>query len=202
MPDPDTTDTSAAESREFAIDAIRSLWWATLIRGLLLVVLGIYILFRPGMSALFLTKVIGVFVIFEGTLLILAGILVDVPSRGSVLLRGAIAILLGIFIFVYSAIVAKVAVMTILYIIAAVAVLNGILEIMAAVRGRKEIEGEGWMILGGVVWVLFGILLFLAPISFGIFVIRVIGSFAILAGISLIALAFKTRSFGKELAAS
>ena len=39
-------------------DAIGKLWWVPLARGILLVVLGCYALFRPGMSALALTQVV------------------------------------------------------------------------------------------------------------------------------------------------
>ena len=46
-----------------------------------------------------------------------------------------------------------------LYIIAAWALLTGVLELIAAVRLRKVIQNELWLILSGVASVLFGIVL-------------------------------------------
>ena len=75
----------------------------------------------------------------------------------------------------------------------------GLMEIAAAIRERKEIEGEAGIILCGVLWVIFGVLLFIAPLSFGVLIIRILGAFAILAGVSLIGLAFRIRDVKKSL---
>ena len=193
------TDTTDPTPRELAKSAAGFLWWITLIRGILLLTLGIYALFRPGMSAIALTQVVGMIVIIEGIFAIMAAILGDQPSRALTLVRGALAILLGILIFSHSAIAAKLAITTILYIIGASVILIGIMEIVAAIHDRKQIEGAGGIILCGVLWVIFGIILFIAPISFGVFIVRVLGAFAILAGISLIGLAYNIRRIKKGL---
>ena len=61
--------------REHVAEALGRLWWLPLLRGLLLIILGGYALFRPGMTAVALTQVVAIFVIADGILAIIAGIL-------------------------------------------------------------------------------------------------------------------------------
>lgn len=196
MSEPDST-----LRRQEVPKAISSLWWLPLVRGILLVILGTYALFRPGMSMLVLTQVVGIFIIAEGILAIIAATMGETPSRGWSILRGVLAILVGIFVFGHSALVAGLTATFVMYLIAIAAIVLGALEIIAAIQDRKQIEGEGWLILGGVLAIVFGILLFIAPVAFTEMFVRILGAFAILNGIALIVLAFRIRGFGKALAA-
>jgi len=191
--------TDHAADRKTVLEAVSRLWWLPLLRGILLIILGAYALFNPGMTAQLLVKVIGCYVIAEGILAVLAAVMGNTPSRLWTGVRGVLAILVGVFVFGHSAIVAGVTATTILYIIATFAILAGILEIVAAIQDRKRLEGEGWMILGGVLMILFGVILFIAPLSFGTMIVRVIGLFALINGISLIVFAFRVRKVGTAL---
>jgi uncharacterized membrane protein HdeD (DUF308 family) len=192
-------DSVGVPPRPHLAEAIRSLWWLPLVRGLFLLVLGGYALFRPGMTVAVLVQVIGIFLIADGVLAILAGMLGDVPSRGWTIVRGVLAILAGIFVFANPVLVAGITAVALLYLVAITSILVGVLEIVAAIRDRNDIEGEGWLILGGVLGVLFGVLLLIAPISFGLLMVRILGVFAIIAGISLTLFAFRLRGLGKQL---
>jgi len=70
-----------------------------------------------------------------------------------------------------------------------------LLEIVAAVRLRKEIEGEFWLILAGAVSIAFGVLLLTRPGAGALSVLWLIGGYAIASGVILIALAFRARTF-------
>ena len=65
-------------------------------------------------------------------------------------------------------------------------------------EGHRE-RGEGWIILSGALSVLFGLLVLMAPLSFGLLVVRILGGFAIFFGVSLIVFAFRLRGLGKQL---
>lgn len=190
---------ATASPREILAGAIGSLWWVPLLRGIFLLILGGYALFQPGMTVAVLTQVVGIFLIADGVLAVVAGIVGGVPSRGWTIVRGVLAILIGAFVFANPVLVAGVTATFLLYLLAFAAIAMGVLEILAAIADRREIEGEGWLILGGVLTVLFGILLLIAPLSFGLLVVRILGIFAILSGISLIAFAFRLRKVGKKL---
>jgi uncharacterized membrane protein HdeD (DUF308 family) len=193
------SETTSAAPRERAAEAIGSLWWLPLVRGALLVVLGGYALSRPGMTVAVLAQVIAIFLIADGVFAVLAGILGDVPSRGWTIVRGALAILAGIFVFANPVLVAGITATALIYLLALTAIVSGILETFGAIRDRNQIEGEGWLILGGVFTVIFGVLLLIAPLSFGLLVVRILGIFAMISGISLIMFAFRLRGLGKQL---
>ena len=195
------SETSSATPRGRVEGTLGSLWWLPLIRGILLFLLGGYALFRPGMTIGALVQVVGIFVIVDGILSIVAGILGDVPSRGWVIVRGVLEILVGAFVFANPLIVAGVTATFLVSVLAFSAILSGVLEIVAAIQDRKQIEGEGWLILGGVITVLFGVVLLVSPLSFGLFMVRVLGAFAIFSGVSLVVFAFRLRRLGKKFKA-
>jgi len=195
------SEASSATPRDRVEGALGSLWWLPLIRGILLFLLGGYALFRPGMTIGALAQVVGIFVIVDGILSIVAGIMGDVPSRGWVIVRGVLEILVGAFVFANPLIVAGVTATLLVSVLAFSAILSGVLEIVAAIQDRKQIEGEGWLILGGAITVLFGVVLLISPLSFGLFMVRVLGAFAIFSGVSLIVFAFRLRRLGKKLKA-
>jgi uncharacterized membrane protein HdeD (DUF308 family) len=66
----------------------------------------------------------------------------------------------------------------------------GVLQIVAAIKLRREIEGELWLGLSGLVSILFGLFIMARPGEGALAVIWVIGAYAIIFGILLIAFAF------------
>ena len=48
---------------------------------------------------------------------------------------------------------------------------------------------------------MFGVVLLISPLSFGLFMVRVLGAFAIFSGVSLIVFAFRLHGLGKKLKA-
>jgi uncharacterized membrane protein HdeD (DUF308 family) len=70
---------------------------------------------------------------------------------------------------------------------------TGVMQIVAAVRVRKEIEGEWLLIAGGALSVIFGIVLFARPGEGAIALATVIGAFAIVYGVLLAAFALRLR---------
>ena len=188
-----------AQPRELVAEALSKLWWLPLLRGIMFIILGGYALTRPGMTANALAQVIGFIVIFDGIFLIVAGIIGEVPSRGWTIVRGLIEVLAGAFVLANSFLFTMVVGMTLVYMLAFASIMCGILEIFAAIQDRKQIEGEGWIILGGILSVIFGLILLSAPLSFGAFMVRVLGAFAIFSGVSMIFYAFRLRKLGKKL---
>ncbi len=88
--------------------------------------------------------------------------------------------------------------MILLYLIAAWAIATGIVEIIAAIQLRKEIENEWLLGIAGVASVLFGVLLAIWPGAGALAVLWVIGVYAIVFGVLLLILAFRLRNWGRQ----
>jgi uncharacterized membrane protein HdeD (DUF308 family) len=69
-----------------------------------------------------------------------------------------------------------------------------------AIRLRKEIQGEGWLIAAGALSVLFGLFLYARPGAGAVALLTVIGVFAMIFGVILIALGFKLKGFQRVAA--
>jgi uncharacterized membrane protein HdeD (DUF308 family) len=80
------------------------------------------------------------------------------------------------------------------------AIATGLLEIVAAVRLRRQIEGEIWLGLAGIASVVFGVLLVARPGVGALTILWLIGAYAIAFGVVLLLLAFKVRSGVKRIA--
>jgi uncharacterized membrane protein HdeD (DUF308 family) len=95
----------------------------------------------------------------------------------------------GIATFIWPAITALI----LLYIIAAWAIITGIFEIIAAIQLRKEITGEFWLGLSGLLSIVFGVFLFLFPGEGILTLLWLLGIYAIIFGVFLLMLGFRLR---------
>jgi uncharacterized membrane protein HdeD (DUF308 family) len=111
---------------------------------------------------------------------------------------GILGIGAGIATFVMPGITA---ILLILF-IGAWALVHGIFEIIGAIQLRKEIDNEWMLILSGVVSVLFGLIVLIAPGAGALGLIWAIAAYSIVFGISFVALAFRLKGHSHEAAAA
>ncbi len=89
---------------------------------------------------------------------------------------------------------------TLVIVIGAWAIVTGIFEIIAGIKLRDEIEGEFWLILAGILSVIFGILIWRNVAVGALTIVWLIGIYAILLGITLVALSFKVKGIQDNVA--
>jgi uncharacterized membrane protein HdeD (DUF308 family) len=78
------------------------------------------------------------------------------------------------------------------------AIVTGILDIVVAIRLRKQIEREWLLALAGVVSLVFGVLVFVFPAAGALAMVFMVSFYATLSGILLLVLAFRARKWVKR----
>ncbi len=168
-------------------------WWVVLLRGIVAVLFGLLAFFLPSITLIVLVWLFGIFAIVDGILSFERAF--SASSRHESWIWPAIVGVLGIAAGVAAFIWPGITALVLLYIIAAWALLTGIVEIIGAIRMRREISDEWLFVLGGVLSVLFGVLVFARPGAGAIAVVWLIGFYAIVLGIQRIAVAFRMRDW-------
>jgi len=166
-------------------------WWAIALRGVAAIIFGIMALLMPAITLAALILLFGVFAVVEGVFSVLAAVRGHSGAqRWFLLLEGVVGIAAGVIAFVWPGLTALV----LLYVIAAWAIITGVLEIAAAARLHNRIRGEWWLVLGGILSVVAGVWMMWAPGSGALAVVLLISAYVLLFGILQVVLAFRLRS--------
>jgi uncharacterized membrane protein HdeD (DUF308 family) len=170
------------------LQALAKNWWALALRGLVAVLFGLLTLSLPGITLITLVLLFGAYALVDGVFNVIASFRV-VSHHWAFLCEGIVGILAGILTFAWPAITAIV----LLYLIAFWAIVTGVFEIIAGIHLRKAITNEWLLVVMGVLSLLFGVLIMLAPGVGALAIVLWIGTYASVFGIFLLALAFRLR---------
>ena len=180
--------------------ALRTNWWALVLRGVVAVILGIVAFALPGVTVAALVTLFGIYALIDGVLAIVLTLkAAEVHGRwGGFLLEGILGLLFGI-----AAIAAPIALAAVfIQVLAIWALITGVLEIIAAFRLRRSVEGEWLLILVGVLSILFGIVLFAEPVAGAVVLVWILAAYGLFFGVLLIVLGFRLRKYpGRRLSA-
>jgi uncharacterized membrane protein HdeD (DUF308 family) len=170
-------------------------WWAVVLRGVAAVLFGLLALIWPDITVFVLVVLFGAYALVDGVLALVAAATGENRGRrGWLIFAGVVGVLAGIVTFLWP----EVTTLALLYVIAAWALVTGVLEIMAAIRLRREIHGEWLYIISGACSVLFGILLAVWPATGALALVILIGSFSIVFGVVLVAFGLRLRRLRQE----
>jgi uncharacterized membrane protein HdeD (DUF308 family) len=175
-------------------------WKWMMVRGVLALALGIAALLFPAGALFAFTMLFAAFAGVDGIASLIAGIQGAAHKEDrwiALVLRGVLGLVAaGLFVALPLEFTVSYALAT-LVLVAAWAIAVGLLEIVAAVRLRKEIRGEVLLALSGTITVGLGVailvLLYLQPIASILSVAWLIGAWALLGGGLLISLAWRLR---------
>ena len=173
-------------------------WWVYAIRGIAAILFGILALVWPGPTLAVLVLLFGAYAFVDGVTMLVALARGDVLARRhkwATALMGALGIIASIVALVWPGMTA----LTLLYLVAIWAISTGFLQIVAAIEFRREIDGEGWMVLGGILSIVFGGLLVAFPSSGLVTLVWMVGFWAELFGFSSLAMAHRLRGIDRDL---
>ena len=174
------------------LEVLTRYWWAFIARGVLAIALGVMVFALPAITVPVLIIVFGVYIFVDGIFLVVKAIggWKSRDDRWLLLFEGLLGIGIGVITFFAPGVTA----ISLLFFIAAWSLTTGILEIVGAIRLRKEIQGEVWWILSGIVSVLFAVLLMIFPGAGILGLIWLLGVYAFVFGVLLIALGIRVRA--------
>jgi uncharacterized membrane protein HdeD (DUF308 family) len=179
---------------ESSSDRISELWrtevtkvrWAVGVRGVLSIALGVLILVWPGISLVALTIVVGVYALANGMIELGYAFTAEAKGRrGWFVFSGLLGIAFGVMVLAWPSISS----LALLYVIGAYAIGIGILAIGASFQLPLDGRDTALMILGGLVAILFGIVMFARPGAGALVTLTLIAAFALVTGISQLVLA-------------
>ncbi len=169
-------------------------WGQLLLRGLLALFFGLYAFFRPGQMLLILVILNAAFWLVDGVFMLFASLAGTVKGANRLWLavRAVIGILAGIVVFTYPVMSTVFLVWLMVLILAFLAMFAGIQEIILGAKGKN-----GWLIFGGIIYVVFSLIILHAPIMAAGPITRIIGILVAIGGLSLSILSLRMRAAGK-----
>jgi uncharacterized membrane protein HdeD (DUF308 family) len=166
-------------------------WWMLALRGVAAIVFAFFAYFWPGLTLFALVILFGVYALADG---IMATVVGARAHWWTVMVFGLIGIAAGLVAIFRPGLTA----LALLLFIAGWAVARGILEIVAAIRLRKEITNEWWLGLAGLLSIAFGVAMFLYPGAGALSLLWVIATYALILGAMMLAFAFRLRGMGQH----
>lgn len=171
-------------------------WWLIALRGVFAILFGIIAILLPGVAIASLVLLFAAYMLLDGGLAIVSGVRAARQGQrwGWLVFEGIVDILAGIVAFVWPLI-------TVLFFVcltAAWAIVSGSLLTAAAFQLHVT-HGRWLMVLGGVISVIWGIMLILWPFIGALVLTWWMGAYALFFGGALIALAFRLRRRRHEM---
>jgi uncharacterized membrane protein HdeD (DUF308 family) len=179
------------------LDYFARYWWTVVLRGVLAVLFGLVAWIWPDVTVRVLVLLFGFYALVDGLLALAAALVggrLASGRRGWLVFEGVAGVAAGVLTFIWP----DVTTLVLLYVIAFWAIATGVLEVVAAVLLRRELRGEWLLAAGGVVSVLFGVFLLVRPGDGAIAIAWLIGLYAIVFGVALVALGLRMRQLGQR----
>jgi len=166
-------------------------WWLVALRGVIAILFGAVAFIAPGAFVLSLVLFFAAYMLVDGIFAVVGAVRAAQRHErwGFLLLEGLVDIVVG----VAAVLVPAAAVWAFFLLLAAWALVTGGLMIAAAFRLHLH-YGRWWLVLGGVVSILFGLALLINPGMSALVLTWWIGSYTFAFGILLLILAFKLRA--------
>ncbi|MET0428380.1 MAG: HdeD family acid-resistance protein [Microvirga sp.] len=184
--------TSPAIDRTAAMSALLAQnWWAVALRGVFAIVFALVAFFVPGATLLSFVLFFSAYMLVDGVIGIVAAVRAARQHQrwGLLVLEGVVDILVGVIALMWPG-------LTVVFFVTLMAfwsLITGILMIVAAFKLHAT-YGRGWLIFSGIVSLLFGISLLVAPLVGAVVLTWWLGAYAMVFGIGLLVLAFKLKA--------
>jgi uncharacterized membrane protein HdeD (DUF308 family) len=172
---------------------LRQAWPVLMARAVFAVALGLVMLIVPGVTLLLVAWAFGIYALVDG-----AAQVVDAirrrhrPRWWFALLLGLIGVVAGVIALIWPYITAVVLAL----LVGCWALVTGVIEIVSAMRQRRERRRTAWLVVAGLLSVVAGVLILIWPVHGAVAVAMLLGVFATAYGVVLAGLALAVRRAG------
>jgi uncharacterized membrane protein HdeD (DUF308 family) len=173
-------------------------WWVYAVRGIAAILFGIMALIWPGPTLAVLILLFGAYAFVDGVALLVALARGDVLARSHKWITGLMGVL-GIAVAIATLVWPGMTALTLLYLVAIWAIGMGILQIASAIEFRREIDGEFFVVLGGIFSIVLGGLLVAFPGTGLLSLVWLVGFWAELFGFSSLGIAYRLHGIDRDL---
>ena len=176
-------------------------WWLVEIRGVAAIAFGVLAFLWPGVTLLVLVTLFAAYMLIDGIALLISLRRAEPATTGhrlTVALMGILGVGVGLATIVWPGITA----LALLYLVAFWAITLGLTQVIAAIRLRREISGELWFVIGGLLTVAFGVLILVFPGTGLLSLIWLVGIWAIVFGLTNLVLAWRLRGLHHQIVRS
>ncbi len=182
---------NAGNIEQRVLEHMHKEWGWIALRGLCALIFGLLALVMPAATLAVLVLLWGAYALVDGVLALVAGVRMREHGKPlwPLIIVGLVGIAAGIVTFFWPGVTA----LTLIFIIGSWAIAIGVFQVMAAIRLRKQIQGEWVHALSGLLSIVFGLLVVLRPGAGAIALTWLIGWFAICFGVLLLVVAFRLR---------
>ncbi len=173
-------------------------WWVILVRGIILILLGMAMLIWPKQSLQVFGIIFVAYLFVDGVMSIFQGFSARKQGQSGVgdFVVGALAIVAGIVILVWP----QWSVEVLAYLVAFWALLAGISGLAGGLALRKQPgSGWGWFVAWGVLALIFGIIVLFNPAAGILSILWLVAIWAIMAGIVFVIASFFVRKAGNTI---
>jgi uncharacterized membrane protein HdeD (DUF308 family) len=168
------------------------LWKAKLASGLIALALGVVVLVWPRPSILVASVLFGLFLVLSGIVEMAFAFTLDVSVAHRILLfvTGALSLILGVLAFRFFS--EGYAVLLLAIWMGVAFIFQGVSEMTLAIS-HHEVPGRGWLVFGGVIAMMAGVVVLAWPFSSIVVLALVTGIWLVIIGVARIVSAFLTR---------
>jgi uncharacterized membrane protein HdeD (DUF308 family) len=184
----DYMEQSIDSDNEMVYEILQVPWWVVLLEGIIAILIGLFLLYRPAVTTIFLLQILGIFWLAEGILSVI-GALIFSGNRLWKLLSGIMSIIAGALILMYP-LYSPLIILTFFVIFIGIwAIINGVLKIAVALKGG----GWGTGIIGALTIIL-GLLLLTNSLAGVLILPWIFGFFLVIGGIGAVIVGLKIRT--------
>lgn len=176
-------------------------WWALLISGIVAVLIGIFLVFWPAKTTLFLIQIVAIFLFIEGILGVFSALAHRQGNWGWRLVGGILGIVIGLIIFFNPVVGAVLTIGIQYYLLGIIAICMGFITVIGG-RELGETSSYRWSwgnFILGLALVLIG-LFFITHPTFGLYLLALcVAALAILGGVGMLLFCYQMKQPGRMM---